>query len=76
MSDHYVVCLLTEIPKLNPPQVTTSLRNYRNIDKDNFSESLKAIAESFEYQDDVESAFEWYHKEIGELLNSVAPHLQ
>lgn len=43
LSDHCVVKIVTEIKKENIKSETVSFRNYKNIDKDAFSEDLKSL---------------------------------
>ena len=74
MSDHHVVCTTVDIAKGKPLQALTSMRKYRNIDNQNFSNSVIHIADSFNHcQRDTDSSFEWYNKELIQLLDSVAP---
>ena len=57
MSDHYVICLLLDEAKLPPMRITSTLRNYRQIDNSKLVLSLNHLRDSRPAETDVDTYF-------------------
>ena len=47
MSDHRIICFTLDIPKPRPQRVTSTLRDYQNINHDDFSKSISEFTSTF-----------------------------
>ena len=75
MSDHHVVCFNIDLPIPKQMCVTSTVRNYRNIDHDAFCKSLTDFISSCPstVESDCNSMFEWNSSGMENLLDSFAP---
>ena len=75
MSDHHVICFNIDLPKPKQMRVTSTVRNYRNIDHDEFCKSLTDFVSNYPsaVESDCNSMFEWYSSGMENLLESFAP---
>ena len=72
MSDHHMVCFTLKLPKPRQMQTVSTLRNYRKIDNNQFSNSLSDLI-SQPLPESVDELFEWYDSGMVKLLNKFAP---
>ena len=77
MSDHRIICFTLDLPKPKPMRVTSTLRNYRKINHDEFAKSLTDFISScpsdVEHDSNSTYMFDWYNTGMEKLLNSYAP---
>ena len=75
MSDHHVICSNIDLPKPKQMRVTSTVRNYRNIDHNEFCKSLTDFTSNCPstVESDCDSMFKWYSSGMENLLESYAP---
>ena len=79
MSDHHIICFTLDIPKPSPQRVTTTFRDYRKINHDDFSKSISEFTSNFlsnanaHYDTCSNSLFECYDTGLKIILDLHAP---
>ena len=73
ISDHYMISFSLLKQRPEPMSITSTLRNYRKIDKVQFSNALHDLVSSQPEGLDCESSFDWYVSGVTKVLDTYAP---
>ena len=73
ISDHHMICFVLAHQKSEPVSITSSLRNYRKIDKAQFANALDDLVSSQPEGIEHVSLFGWYVSGVTKVLDTYAP---
>ena len=70
---HHTICFKVSIRKPPPVRLSITIRNYKSIDSDRFSECLRHQFDTAPSAMSASDAFDWYDTSVTNALNEVAP---